>query len=365
MVSIKFTRLFAIGCIAIFAISPLKAAGQNYDFELIAGGFDTPWAFGFLPNGSVLVTERDGRLLHLSGANRVEVSGLPKVQVDGQGGLLDVLIPRDFTETRDVYLTYVVKQGWRGSGTALMRGQLSSDGNHLENVRTLFEMSKGSRGGRHFGSRIIEAPDGTLVMTLGDRADRDSAQDLTRHNGSILRLDREGKPVADNPFRDTAGAQPEIWSYGHRNPQGLAVDPSGQIWAIEHGARGGDELNKLKAGANYGWPVIAYGVHYNGFKIGEGQKKDGMEQPEHFWDPSIAPSGLVFHNGTGNSDWHGDAFVGSLKFHYIARMSGTPLREVEQISGPETDRVRDVRQGPDGAIWFLSVGNGALYRMSQ
>ncbi len=365
MFNFGFSRLFAIGYVAILCGAPMQTAAQQYDFELIAEGFDTPWAFGFLPDGSLLVTERDGKLLYLSGANRVEVSGLPEVETDGQGGLLDVLIPRDFNKTRDIYLTYVVKQGWRGAGTALMRGTLSSDGQRLDNVQTLFEMSKGSSGGRHFGSRLVEAPDGSLLMTLGDRADRDSAQDLSRHNGSILRLDRNGKPAAGNPFVGAATAQPEIWSFGHRNPQGLAVDPEGQLWAVEHGARGGDELNKLTAGANFGWPVISYGVHYSGFKIGEGQEKDGMEQPEHYWDPSIAPSGLAFHDGRGKAEWAGDAFVGSLKFDYIARMSGKPMLEVEQISGPETERVRDVRQGPNGAIWFLSVGNGALFRIAQ
>ncbi len=360
-----FSRVFAIGYIAVLSGVPIATSAQQYDFELVASGFDTPWAFGFLPDGATLVTERDGRLWHLSDANRVEVSGLPEIEADGQGGLLDVLIPRDFAKTRQVYLTYVVKQGRRGSGTALMRGELSSDGQRLDKVQTLFEMSKGSSGGRHFGSRLVEAPDGSLLMTLGDRADRDSAQDLSRHNGSILRFDRNGEPLANNPFFDTHDALPEIWSYGHRNPQGLAIDPEGQLWAVEHGARGGDELNKLRPGANYGWPVISYGVHYSGFKIGEGQEKDGMEQPEHYWDPSIAPSGLAFHDGRGNPDWKGDAFVGSLKFDYIARMSGTPMHEVEQISGSETERVRDVRQGPDGAIWFLSVGNGALYRIVQ
>jgi glucose/arabinose dehydrogenase len=198
-------------------------------------------------------------------------------------------------------------------------------------------------------------------MTMGERGDRPAAQDLSRHNGSVIRLNRDGSVPSDNPFVGQSGAQPEIWSYGHRNPQGAALDASGQLWVNEHGARGGDEVNRVKKGANYGWPVIAYGRHYSGLKIGEGTSKPGMEQPAHYWDPSIAPSGMTFYSGN-ISGWQGDAFVGSLKFDYIARLDGTTMAEVEQLKSPETLRVRDVRTGPNGGLWFISVGNGAVYR---
>jgi len=203
----------------------------------------------------------------------------------------------------------------------------------------------------------VEDAQGHLFVTVGDRGDRPSAQDRANHNGSILRITKDGAPAPGNPFAGQSGIQPEIWSYGHRNPQGLALAPDGQLWAHEHGARGGDEVNRVRKGANYGWPIISYGTHYSGRKIGEGTEQDGMQQPAHYWDPSIAPSGYAIHSRTG------DHFVGSLKFDYIARLRGSPLREVAQIKSDATSRVRDIREAPDGSLWFLSVGNGALYRM--
>jgi glucose/arabinose dehydrogenase len=225
-------------------------------------------------------------------------------------------------------------------------------------------MEPGSTGGRHFGSRLIEGRDGFLYATLGDRGDRPSAQDLGRQNGSVIRIARDGSVPLDNPFVDTPGAQPEIWSYGHRNPQGAALDGSGNLWVVEHGARGGDEVNRVEKGANYGWPVISYGRHYSGLKIGEGTAKEGMEQPAHYWDPSIAPSGMMIYQGDMFPDWRGDIFVGSLKFEMISRLEGNPLREVERIESAETARVRDITEAPDGSIWFLSVGQGAAYRIT-
>lgn len=330
--------------------------------EKVAGGFETPWSFGFLPDGGVLVTEKSGRLWHIADGGAQQVGGLPEIRVVGQGGLLDILVPRDFASTRQIYLTHAKPQGGR-EGTALSVGRLSEDGTRLEDTRVIFEIAEGTSGGRHFGSRVVEGADGKLYMTVGDRGDRPAAQDLSRHNGSVLRLNRDGSVPSDNPFVGTPGARPEIWSYGHRNPQGLAVDGEGQLWNNEHGARGGDEVNRIRAGANYGWPVIAYGRHYSGGRIGEGTQKPGMEQPVHYWDPSIAPSGMTFHSGWNAPGWKGNAFVGSLKFDYIARLAGTPLREVERIEAPETGRVRDVREGPSGALWFLSENDGALYRM--
>ncbi|WP_146345444.1 PQQ-dependent sugar dehydrogenase [Falsiphaeobacter marinintestinus] len=331
--------------------------------DQIVTGLDTPWALDFLPDGSFLVTERNGRLLRVSGGKARSVSGVPKVAARGQGGLLDVMVPRDFATSREVFLTYSRRQG-SGAGTALAVGRLSADGTRLNDVRTIFEAARGSSGGRHFGSRVVEARDGTLFMTLGERGDRPSAQDLSNHNGTIIRINRDGSVPRDNPFVGTPDARPEIWSYGHRNPQGAALDGRGRLWAVEHGAQGGDELNLIRKGANFGWPVISYGRHYSGAKIGEGTAKQGMEQPAHYWDPSIAPSGMMIYSGKLFPAWRGDIFVGSLKFDYISRLDTGSVREVEQLKGDETERVRDIVEAPDGSIWFISVGQGAVYKIS-
>ena len=331
--------------------------------EQIVGGLDQPWAVGFLPDGAVLITERDGRVLVLEDGVLTQLGGVPTVVDDGQGGLLDVLVPRDFAETRELFFSYAKPQR-RGSGTAVFRATLQDGERNLTGVRTIFELTEGSSGGRHFGSRIVEAPDGHLFVTIGERGDRPSAQDLTRENGSVIRIAKDGSIPTDNPFLGDANARPAIWSYGHRNPQGAALDLDGNLVTVEHGARGGDEINRIRPGANYGWPVIAYGRHYSGQPIGVGNAAPGLEQPDYYWDPSMAPSGMMIYSGKLWPEWRGDIFVGSLKFDYIARLEGNPLTEVEQLSSDDTIRVRDVREAPDGTIWFLSVGNGALYRMS-
>ena len=318
----KYSALFSL-LIAVMVSQPtsasaLETSAGTMRIEKVASGFSGAWSLGFLPDGSLLVTEKEGTLRKLGKSGQSVVTGLPEIHVEGQGGLLDVLVPRDFAQTRELFLTHSVRQG-RGAGTALSRGVLSPDDSRLTDVRKIFEMAPGSSGGQHFGSRLVEGPRGHLFMTMGERGERPSAQDLSRHNGSVIRLNRDGSVPSDNPFVGVNGAQPEIWSYGHRNPQGAALDGSGQLWINEHGARGGDEVNRVRKGANYGWPVIAYGRHYSGFKIGEGREKQGMEQPVHYWDPSIAPSGMTFYNGSVSA-WRGDAFVGSLKFDYIAQI---------------------------------------------
>jgi glucose/arabinose dehydrogenase len=355
---------FAVSLLMTGVVDALETSVGTLALQPMARGLDEPWGLAFLPDGGFLVTERDGRLLMMTDGEARPVQGVPAVVAKGQGGLLDVMVPRDFSQTREVYLTYARKQA-RGAGTALAVGQLSGDGSRLTNTRTIFEMTPGASGGRHFGSRVVEAPDGTLFVTLGERGDRPSAQDLSRHNGSVIRINRDGSVPADNPFVQTKGAQPEIWSFGHRNPQGAAFDSRGNLWVVEHGARGGDEVNRVRGGANYGWPVIAYGRHYTGGKIGEGTEKPGMVQPEHYWDPSIAPSGMMIYSGKLWPEWRGDIFVGSLKFDYISRLeSSGNVHEVEQIESDETERVRDIREAPDGSIWFISVGQGAVYRVA-
>lgn len=357
--------LAALGLTLILAapVQALESSQGRLDVTRIASGLDQPWGLAFLPGGGFLVTERDGELLHFEGGDVTRVSGVPEVAAEGQGGLLDVMVPRDFAQSREVFLSYAAPQR-RGAGTALAVGQLSADGAALTNVRVIFESEPGFRGGRHFGSRIVEARDGTLFMTTGDRGTRPSSQDRANHNGAVIRINRDGSVPADNPFVGQAGIQPEIWSYGHRNPQGAALDLGGNLWTVEHGARGGDEINRIERGANYGWPVISYGRYYSGLPIGEGTEKAGMEQPAHYWDPSIAPSGMMIYSGALWPEWRGDIFVGSLNSDLISRVDGQTLQEVERLSGPETGRVRDIREAPDGSIWVISVGEGAIYRLA-
>ena len=359
----RILALFTVLLLPVAAFGEtLQTSAGRVKVEAVLSGLDAPWAVGFLPDGGVLVTERGGRLLHQRGGAVIEVATGLDVVARGQGGLLDLVVARDFAETREIFLTFAKRQG-RGSGTALAVARLNGAGNTLENVRVIFEIAEGSSGGRHFGSRVVESPDGTLFVTVGDRGDRPSAQDLRSHNGTVVRVNRDGSIPSDNPFTGK-NAQPEIWSYGHRNAQGAAFDLNGQLWTVEHGARGGDEVNRIAPGANYGWPVISYGRHYSGLSIGEGTEKAGMEQPAHYWDPSIAPSGMMIYSGKLWPEWRGDIFIGSLKFDYISRLEGNPLDEVEQIESNLTERVRDIREAPDGSIWFLSVGRGALYRMT-
>ncbi|WP_299612688.1 PQQ-dependent sugar dehydrogenase [uncultured Tateyamaria sp.] len=361
-------RLFAVLALAVLPMSAIALETQrgNVTVTPVATGLDAPWGVAELPDGSLLVTQREGQLVRVVDGQARVVRGTPRVAARGQGGLLDVTLARDFATTRTLFLTYSKPQGG-GSGTALAAAELSSDGRRLENLRDLFESARGGSGGRHFGSRVVEAPDGTLYVTIGDRGDRPSAQNPASHNGSIVRVNRDGTVPADNPFVDQNGVQPHIWSYGHRNPQGAGLDGRGTLWTAEHGAQGGDEVNRVKKGANFGWPIISYGVHYSGATIGEGKSKRGMEQPAFYWDPSIAPSGLMVYQGNMFPEWRGDMFVGSLKFHYISRLNvrGGNAREVEQIKGNETLRVRDIVEAPDGSILFISVGNGTVYRMTR
>ena len=360
---------YALGltlCVLAAPLAALDAQRGAVTVTAVVTGLDEPWAVAPMPDGGLLVTERDGALQLIRDGRATKVRGVPRVAASGQGGLLDITLARDFASTRTLFLTYSKPQG-RGAGTALAAAELSADGSRLVNVRDLFESAPGGTGGRHFGSRVVEARDGTLFVTIGDRGERPSAQDRSLHNGSSVRVNRDGTVPGDNPFVGVDGVLPEIWSYGHRNPQGAGLDARGTLWTSEHGARGGDEVNRVQKGANFGWPLISYGVHYSGGKIGQGTSAPGMEQPAHYWDPSIAPSGLIVYQGDMFPEWKGDMFVGSLKFSYISRLdvSGNRVREVEQLESDETLRVRDIVEDTDGSILFVSVGNGAVYRMSR
>ena len=331
---------------------------------LVARGLDEPWGLGFLPDGSFLVTERAGRLRLARGEVLRDVEGVPEVFAEGQGGLLDVMIPADFATSREVWLSFAAPVG-DGGATAMGVGRLSPDGARLEDFRTVFTGDV-AIGGRHFGSRLVEMPDGTIALTTGERGTGPQgmqAQDPMSSLGKVILVNRGGSPAIT---RD--GWLPGVFSRGHRNIQGAALDLDGRLLAVEHGAQGGDELNAPEAGRNYGWPVISYGINYNGDPIGEGQAKAGMEQPLHYWDPSIAPSGLMVYSGKLVPEWMGDIFFGSLTRDFLGRLDPDTPAETgfaeERISGPETRRVRDVVEAPDGSIWFLSVTDRAVYRMA-
>ncbi|MDE0305496.1 MAG: PQQ-dependent sugar dehydrogenase [Albidovulum sp.] len=355
------------------AIAPLfshaaerHATTGRIEIEKVAGGLDVPWGLAFLPNGGFLVTLREGQLIHFDARGRRQsVDGVPVVYAKGQGGLLDVAVARDFNLSREIFLTYSKPGSWGSAGTVFAIATLSEDASRLESLRTVFEMDPPGRGGRHFGSRIAESHAGEIFISLGERGDRPEAQNLDSHHGAVVRLRRDGSVPDDNPFAARSGAKPEIWSYGHRNPQGADFDAEGNLWVVEHGARGGDEINRIGKGQNFGWPVISYGRHYSGAKIGIGTAKEGMEQPEFYWDPSIAPSGMAIYSGKLWPDWTGHFFVGSLKFDMISRLDPDGgLTEAERLEYPETERVRDVVEAPDGSIWFLSEGKSAIYRIS-
>ncbi|NNF79801.1 MAG: PQQ-dependent sugar dehydrogenase [Rhizobiales bacterium] len=332
-----------------------KSEAYEFAVETLTEKLDAPWGFAFLPDESVLITEQDGALLHLkNGVLSAPLAGVPKVKSGGQGGLLDVAIDPDFARNRFVYLTYS-EPGKDGAGTALARGVFN--GQALEGTTVIFRQNKKTSGGRHFGSRITFAPDGTLFFTIGDRGNRPRAQDPRDHAGSVLRINRDGAVPPDNPFSDGQKALPEIWSIGHRNPQGIDVHPlTGEIWTVSHGARGGDEINKPEAGKNYGWPVISFGRHYSGGKIGEGTAKEGMEQPRHYWDPSIAPSSMTFYFGDLFPKWKGDMFVSALRGQKIVRvdMEGDEIKGEEALLDKEYGRIRRVDAGPDGALYAIT-----------
>ena len=337
--------------------------------ETITDRLEHPWAVAFLPDGRFLVTERPGRLRIVSqgGELSVPISGLPDIRDGGQGGLLDVALAPDFAESGLIYFTFS-EPGDGGSSTALARAVLDVKALSLSNVRILFSQQPKSSGARHFGSRIVIAQDGSLFVTTGDRGQRDMAQDPSINRSQVVRVNPDGTIPNDNPFVGVETHRPEIWSMGHRNPQGAALHPeTGELWTVEHGARGGDEVNISRAGRNYGWPVISYGRHYSGFSIGEGTHKEGMEQPVYYWDPSIAPSGMTFYTADAFSAWNGNLFVGALKDRLLARLTlqdGQVVGE-ERLLTDLNQRIRDVRQGPDGFLYILTDANdGRLIRLS-
>lgn len=322
----------------------------------VARGLENPWGLAFLPDARMLVTERPGRLRYIDRIGNISkpLAGVPEVYARGQGGLLDVALDPHFADNKLVYLSYA-EPGKEGGGTAVGRGRLKE--NRLEDFRVIFRQVPKANTRVHFGSRLVFSRDGTLFITIGERGQRERAQDFSIHRGQVIRVMPDGTVPEDNPFVGRLGYRPETWSHGHRNPQSAALHPeTGRLWTVEHGARGGDEINIPLKGRNYGWPVISFGRHYSGLKIGEGTHKEGMEQPVYYWDPSIAPSGMAFYTADRFRAWKGNLLVGALKGQMLVRLElkgEEVVKEERMLQGLE-ERIRDVRQGPDGFVYLLT-----------
>ena len=344
-------------------------SSEHHEFRVttVARGLVHPWSLAFLPNGDMLVTERVGRLRIIrNGELRpMPVAGVPEVALGGQGGLLDIALHPKFAENRLIYLSYAAA-GEGGSGTEVARAHLIDD--ELVDLERIMDVRPKSIGGRHFGSRLLFGRDGYLYVTAGERASRERAQNLGDLAGSIMRITDDGGVPPDNPFVGRADARPEIYTYGNRNPQGLAMHPeTGQIWEAEHGPKGGDEINILVAGTNYGWPVITYGGSYSGAEIGEGTAKAGMAQPARHWGvPAISPSGMAFYTGGDFPSWRDNMFLGALSGRVLIRLvlDGTEIVHEERLLEDFGERIRDVRQGPDGSLYLLTDSpKGRLLRL--
>jgi glucose/arabinose dehydrogenase len=366
-------KIVAMRLLAILLLAASPAFGQPFGSEQhpfrlvpVVEGLDQPWSVAFLPDGRMLITEKRGRLRVVEHGELLPqpVAGLPQVTVHGQGGLHDVAIHPDFNANQLVYLAYAAR-GDDGVGTELARARLA--GNRLESVQVLFRQSPKGNRGQHFGGRIVLDQAGFVYLTLGDRGEMPRAQRPDDHAGSVIRLHDDGRVPKDNPFAGKPGWKPEKFTLGNRNMQGAALHPqTGALWVHEHGPQGGDEVNIIRAGANYGWPVITYGVNYGiGTRIGEGTHKPGMQQPIHYWVPSIAPSGMAFYTGDRFPRWKGNLFVGALRGQMLVRLQldGDKVAKEERLLQGAVGRIRDVRAGPDGFIYLLSESNGALLRL--
>lgn len=363
--------------LSMAALTPLAAqdrssviTSEKHAFRLttVVTGLENPWSVAFLPDGRLLITERAGRLRLVGSDFRLDpqpIGGLPESLERGQGGLLDVALHPQYAQNGWIYWAYNAP-GPGGWGTAMARGKLQ--GHRMTSVQVLFSMHPKTRSNQHFGGRIVFDKAGMVYLTLGDQGDKDRAQRLDDHAGSVIRLHDDGRVPADSPFVNRAGALPEKWTLGNRNMQGAALHPqTGEVWTHEHGPQGGDEINVMRPGLNYGWPVITYGVNYGlGTRIGEGQAKPGMVQPLHKWVPSVAPSGMAFVSGSQFPQWQGDLLVGALRGQLLVRLvlDGEKVLREERLLQGRAGRIRDVRMGPDGLIYLLSDGpDGALMRL--
>lgn len=344
-----------------------KSSAGPLTVETVANGLVSPWSIGFLPDGRMLVTERPGRMrIVANGKLSPPLSGVPKVFATGQGGLHDVVLDRNFAQNQAIYFCFA--EPYEGGGrTSMARAKFAGD--KLEDVKVIFRQEGPPSGGRHFGCRIVQTPDNNLFLTMGDHGSYPKeAQNLANHIGKVVRVTPDGDVPRDNPFAGRSDAKPEIWSYGNRNVQGAALHPvSGKLWAHEHGPQGGDEINIVEGGKNYGWPVIGYGVNYGGGKIHEGTSKAGMEQPVKYWVPSIAPSGMAFYTGTLIPAWRGSLLVGALRDQMIVRLTldGDKVTGEERLLQGVRERIRDVRMGPDGALYLATdSSDGRILRVA-
>ena len=365
------TASFLIATTSRGANTSFASSAGQLEVQTIASGLVNPWALAFLADGRMLVTERPGRMRIVSSDGQLSpaLKGVPDVWATGQGGLLDVVTDRAFKQNNTIYFCFSERTAG-GGRTAVARAKLvDGDAPRLEDVKVIFRQQGPLSSGNHYGCRIAQARDGNLFVTLGEHfSHRDEAQNLGNHLGKLIRITPDGAAPNDNPFVGRDGERPEIWSYGHRNEQGLAINPaSGEVWEIEHGPRGGDEVNIIGKGKNYGWPVIGYGIDYNGTKIHASTTKDGMEQPIKYWVPSIAPSGMAFYTGKLFPKWDGSLFTGALAGKMLVRLSlnGNSVTGEERLLQDLNERIRDVRQGPDGALWLLTDNAaGRILRVS-
>ena len=351
---------------------PRVVATQKARVELtvVTSGLEHPWGIAFLPDDRALVTERPGRLRIVDRSGKVSepLAGVPIVDAVGQGGLLDVALDPEFVRNQRLYLSFAESRGDGMNGTSVARAKLGLKG--LEDVTVIFRQQPAMKGGHHFGSRLVFARDGNLFVTLGDRnSGRDKVQLLDNHIGKVVRIDRDGKAPADNPYLKQAGALPELWSVGHRNIQGAALDPAtGELWTNEHGPKGGDELNRTLGGRNYGWPLVTYGMEYSGKPISDRTEAPGLESPVHHWVPSIATSGLAFYTGTAIPAWKSNVFVGGLKSGELSRLEmrdGRVVSEERLFGEALKKRIRTVVNGPDGALYLLTDDSaGQLIRVT-
>ena len=369
--SLFLLLLCSLACLSTWAqerSSIINSEKQSFRVATLLTGLENPWSVAFLPDGRMLITERAGRLRIVSQDFKLEskpIDGLPEVSPQGQGGLFDVVLHPQYAQNGWVYWAYNAP-GAGGWGTALARGKLQ--GHRMTDVQVLFSMQPKTRSSFHFGGRIVFDQAGFLYLTLGDRGDKDRAQKLDDHAGSVIRLHDDGRVPVNNPFVNRAGAMAEKWTLGNRNIQGAALHPqTGELWSHEHGPQGGDEVNVMRSGLNYGWPIITYGVNYGlGTKIGEGQAKPGMVQPLHVWVPSIAPSGMAFVSGTQFPQWQGNLLVGALRGQMLVRLSldGEKVLGEERLLQGRGWRIRDVRMGPDGLVYLLTdEAQGSLLRL--
>lgn len=364
--NVLFASLLILATMAVRADMQFSSEKADFRLETVADNLAHPWSLAFLPNGDKLVTEREGRLRLIRDGSLLEAptEGLPELVVSGQGGLLDVLLHPQFERNNTLFLSYAHRTR-EGMTTRVARATL--DGNRLNEVEVIFEALPRSGTSRHFAGRMEFDRDGNLYVSVGDRGDMDRAQDLSDDAGGVHRITTNGAPAPGNPFLDKAGAQDTLFTYGNRNIQGMTIHPqTGTIWTHEHGPRGGDEINILKAGTNYGWPEITYGIDYSGLPITDDTARPGMAQPLHYWDPSIAPSGMAFYTGDLFPQWRGDLFVGALKMRKLVRLSirDGQVVEEEDLLTDLGERIRDVRMGPDGALWLLTDSpRGTVYRM--